>query len=79
MADPTATSILRALGNICGAHEALAPAHGALAAPLLGNILVAGAAGLVTVACFIVALRLLINPGERDPDHPKFRILDTDR
>jgi hypothetical protein len=60
-------------GAICGS------ANETGSAPVLGNVLVAGAAGLVTLFCFIVALRMLIAPGERNPNHPKYRILSPDR
>lgn len=64
---------------ICGsANETGGAGHG-LAGPVLGNVLVAGAAGLVTLICFIVALRMLIDPGERNLNHPKYRILSSDR
>jgi hypothetical protein len=79
MADAVTTSFLRVLGSICGTHEALAAGSAGLVGPVLGNVLVAGATGLVTLLCFVVALRLLINPGERDPNHPKYRILSADR
>ena len=58
---------------VCGS------ANEAGSGPVLGNALVAGAAGLVTLVCFIVALRMLIAPGERNPNHPKYRILSPDR
>ena len=37
-----------------------------------------GAAGLVTLACIAATLRMLIDPGERNPNHPKYRVLDAD-
>jgi hypothetical protein len=42
-------------------------------------VLVAGGAGLVTLSCIAAALWMLIDPGERDPNHPKYRVLDADR
>lgn len=53
--------------------------HHSLGGPLFGNVLVAVGAGIVTVACIVIALRMLIRPGERDPRHPKYRVLDEDR
>lgn len=80
MTDTIAAWILSALGYLCTAP---ATANGAgdhgLAGPLLGNVLVAGGAGLVTLSCIVAALRMLIDPGERDPNHPKCRVLDADR
>lgn len=86
MANGIATSILNALSSICGGHATLAVSAGGLPSassglpgPVLGNILVVSAAGLVTLFCFVIAFRLLISPGERDPSHPKYRILSDDR
>lgn len=59
-------------------HNVAAGHHG-VAGPPLGNLLVAGAAGLVTLVCAGIALRMLIRPGEADPRHPKYRVLDKDR
>jgi hypothetical protein len=68
---------------IWGAGSALpqkaAAGHHGFAGPALGNLLVAGLAGLVTVVCVVIALRMLISPGESDPRHPKYRVLDKDR
>ncbi|HLI11189.1 MAG TPA: hypothetical protein VKY65_06275 [Alphaproteobacteria bacterium] len=79
MADSVAASFVQTLENICGVHQALASGSAGSAGTVLGNILVAGAAGVVTLLCFAVALRLLIRPGERDSNHPKYRILRPDR
>lgn len=65
--------------QVCGAHGQTASEGHGLAGPLLGNIIVATLAGIVTLACIVVAVRLLIRPGELDPNHPKRRILQTDR
>jgi hypothetical protein len=52
--------------------------HG-LAGPILGNLLVVSEVGLVTLSsCIVAALWMLIDPGERNPDHPKYRVLDAD-
>lgn len=50
-----------------------------LAGPLLGNVLVIAFAGLVTVGCFLAAIGMLLRPGERDRNHPKYRVLRDDR
>jgi hypothetical protein len=79
MADALASPLLGLWGAICAAPQELDAGHHGLAGPILGDVLVAGAAGIVTLLCFVVALRLLISPGERDPHHPKYRILSADR
>ncbi len=70
-ANALATFLWQGVEALCGAHQA--------EGPLLGNLLVGGAAGLVTMACIVLAFRLLISPGEHDPNHPKYRILRADR
>jgi hypothetical protein len=57
--------------HICGALGA--------AAPFIGILLVGGGAGIVTIMCILNAARLLLRPGEAEPDHPKRRILALDR
>jgi len=42
-------------------------------------VLVVAAAGLVTLSCIVAAVWMLIDPGEQDANHPKYRVLDTDR
>ena len=75
MTDTITAWVLSALGYLCtsgaGDHS--------LAGPLLGNVLVVGGAGLVTLSCIVAARWMLINPGERDLNHPKYRVLDADR
>ncbi|MGH6715346.1 MAG: hypothetical protein ACREDC_04045 [Bradyrhizobium sp.] len=78
MTDKITVWILSALGYLCTA-PATAGGHHHLAGPLLGNVLVAAVAALVTLASMVVALRMLIDPGESDPNHPKYRVLDADR
>ena len=78
MTDKITVWVLSALGYLCTAPAA-ADGHHDLAGPLLGNVLVAAGAGLVTLASIVVALRMLIDPGESDPNHPKYRVLDADR
>lgn len=78
MTDKITVWILSALGYLCTAPVTADDHHG-LAGPLLGNLLVAAAAGLVTLASIVVALRMIIDPGESDPNHPKYRVLDADR
>jgi hypothetical protein len=74
-----ATIPLLLWSQVCAAHGEAAPGEHALAGPLVGNIIVAALAAIVTVACIIIAARMLIRPGEIDPDHPKHRILQPDR
>jgi hypothetical protein len=80
MSDTITAWVLSALGYLCTAPTEAGTSGGhSVAGPLLGNALVAGAAGLVTLACIVAALWMLIDPGERDPNHPKYRVLDADR
>jgi hypothetical protein len=79
MTDMITAWVLSALGYLCTAPAATGTGGYGLAGPLLGNALVAGVAGLVTLACIVAALWMLIAPGEGDPNHPKYRVLDTDR
>jgi hypothetical protein len=51
----------------------------AWAAHWVGNLVLLIVFGLGTAACFAVALRMLIHPGERDEHHPKYRVLRDDR
>lgn len=51
----------------------------AMAAHWLGNLLIVAIFGLGTVACFAIAVRMLVRPGEKNPDHPKYRVLHDDR
>lgn len=69
--------LLRIGQQICGSHSEIAVNPSG--APVIGNFIVASLAGLVTLLCFIVALRMLVSPKERDPDHPKYRVLSGDR
>jgi hypothetical protein len=43
------------------------------------GIVVIVAATIVTAASFVLAFRMLIDPGEEEPDHPKRVILREDR
>jgi hypothetical protein len=79
MTDTITAWVLSALGYLCTAPAAADAGGHSLAGPLLGNVLVAGAAGLVTLACVAATLRMLIDPDESNPNHPKYRVLDADR
>jgi hypothetical protein len=79
MTDTITAWVLSALGDLCTAPAAAGAGGQSLAVPLLGNALVAGATGLMTLVCIAAALRMLIDPGERNPNHPKYRVLDADR
>lgn len=80
MADRLTAVMLDIEQSICGAHGPLLPAgHHGLIGPVLGNLLVVAVAGSITVVCIVAALRMVIRPGERDPHHPKYRILNADR
>ncbi|HUH32000.1 MAG TPA: hypothetical protein VLZ55_11670 [Rhodanobacter sp.] len=53
--------------------------HHHLIGPFWGNVAVIGIAGVITVACFVVMFWLLLRPGEKDPQHPKYAVLRDDR
>ena len=53
--------------------------HHHLAGPLLGNTIIIGVAGAITVACFVAMFWMLIRPGEKDHRHPKYAVLRNDR
>lgn len=65
--------------TICG-HSIVVPvnAQSPLWLVLANAALLAGVV-LVTSGCIVAAAWMLIRPGERNPDHPKYRILDADR
>ena len=47
--------------------------------PLWGNLIIIGVAGIITLACFAAMFWMILRPGETDPDHPKFGILNDER
>lgn len=47
--------------------------------PLWGIVAVAVVVGAVNLACWIAMARMLLRPGETDPQHPKYLILRADR
>jgi hypothetical protein len=53
--------------------------HHHLAGPLWGNIIVIVIGGAITIACFAAMFWMMFRPGERDPNHPKYKILSKDR
>jgi hypothetical protein len=53
--------------------------HDHLAGPFWGNVVIIALAGAVALGCIVAMLRMLIRPGEHDPEHPKRRILRKDR
>ena len=70
------TQLLLAVQHICGGHLTLSKAT---AGSVLGNAIVIALTGMVTLACIVAACWMVIRPGERNPDHPKYRILRADR
>lgn len=46
---------------------------------LMGNLVIVTVFGVGTIACFAVAIRMLVKPGEKDKNHPKYLILRDDR
>ena len=80
MTDTITAWVLSALGYLCTAPAtAISAGDHSLAGPVFGNVLVMGAAGIITLVCIAAALWMLIDPGEHDPNHPKYRVLDADR
>jgi hypothetical protein len=53
--------------------------HHHLAGPMIGNLIIIGAAGAITLGCFVAMLWMLLRPGETGRDHPKRTILRNDR
>ena len=53
--------------------------HDHLVGPTWGNVVIIALAGALSLACIVAMLRMLIRPGESDPEHPKYRILREDR
>lgn len=53
--------------------------HHHLLGPLWGNVIIIGLAGVITLACFAAMFWMLFRPGEADPNHPKYGILNDDR
>jgi len=53
--------------------------HDHLVGPTWGNVIIIALASAVTLACIVAMLRMLIRPGENDPEHPKHSILREDR
>lgn len=80
MPDRIATILLALTQSICGGHGTLLrQEQSGLIGPALGNFLVMALVGSVALACIVLAFRLAIHPGERNRDHPKYRILEADR
>jgi hypothetical protein len=52
--------------------------HDHLIGPLWGNVIILTLAGAITVACFAAMFWMILRPGEKDPDHPKYDILTQD-
>jgi len=53
--------------------------HDHVAGSFWGNVIISVLAGAVTLGCIVAMLRMLIRPGEDDPEHPKRSILRKDR
>jgi uncharacterized membrane protein len=47
--------------------------------PFWGNVIIISIAGLITLGCFVAMFWMLLRPGEKDRDHPKYRVLRDDR
>jgi hypothetical protein len=53
--------------------------HDHLIGPLWGNIMIIAIAGVITLACFVAMLWMLLRPGETNRHHAKYVILRDDR
>ncbi|HXT05893.1 MAG TPA: hypothetical protein VN715_03010 [Roseiarcus sp.] len=53
--------------------------HHHLVGPLIGNVIIIGVAGAITLGCFVAMFWMLLRPGETGHDHPKHDILRKDR
>ena len=53
--------------------------HHHLIGPLWGNIVIISLAGIITMACFVAMCWMLIRPGEKNHNHPKYSVLRDDR
>lgn len=53
--------------------------HHHMMGPFWGNVAIIAAASAVTIACFAAMFRMLLRPGEQDPQHPKRMIFGDDR
>ena len=51
----------------------------AFAGPFWGVVTLVLLAGTITLGCFAAMFRMLFHPGEGDPRHPKYMILQDDR
>lgn len=47
--------------------------------PFWGNVAIIVVAGGITAACIAAMTRMLFRPGERDPRHPKYTVLEDGR
>jgi hypothetical protein len=47
--------------------------------PFWGNVIIFAVAAAITLVCFVAMFWMLFRPGEKDPHHPKYRILRDDR
>jgi hypothetical protein len=52
--------------------------HDHLIGPYWGNVIIVVLAGAITLGCFAAMLWMLIRPGETDPAHSKYTILQED-
>ena len=52
--------------------------HDHMAGPLVGNLIIIGIAGAITLGCFVAMFWMLLRPGEAGYDHPKRTILRED-
>lgn len=48
--------------------------HDHLTGPFWGNVIIITLAAAITIACFGAMFWLILRPGERDRNHPKYGI-----
>ncbi|MDE2150555.1 MAG: hypothetical protein KGJ55_12170 [Gammaproteobacteria bacterium] len=53
--------------------------HQHLTGPFWGIAAIVLIAGAITVACFAAMVWMLVRPGERRRDHPKYLVIDEER
>ena len=80
MIDRIAAALIDIGQSICGAHGPVqAAGEQGITGPLAGNLLVMAVVGAAALACIALALRMVLRPGETEPNHPKYGILSADR
>lgn len=79
MSNRMADIILTIDRSICGHAIALPSPETTSIWVVLVNAVLLALAVLITVGCIAAAIYFVIRPGEKNPDHPKYSILNADR